>query len=125
MAAYDPATDAFPTVCKLGSGFTDEFLRALPTLLEPHARATRPPRVDSRLTPDRWVEPALVFEVIGAELTLSPIHTAGWDAVRAGAGLAIRFPRFVRVRDDKGPADATTVPELITMYRERLRKAAS
>lgn len=125
MAAYDPDAGAFPTVCKLGSGFTDEFLRALPGLLEPHARTTRPPRVESQLIPDRWVEPALVFEVIGAEITVSPVHTAGWGMVRPGAGLAIRFPRFVRVREDKGPTDATTVRELLTMYRERLTRAAS
>ncbi|MDR7555067.1 MAG: ATP-dependent DNA ligase [Armatimonadota bacterium] len=125
MAAYDAPSGTFPTVCKLGSGFTDEFLRTLPDLLRPHLRPERPARVDSRLVPDRWVEPALVFEVIGAEITLSPIHTAGWGAVRAGAGLAIRFPRFVRVRDDKGPTDATTVAELLAMYRERLKRAAS
>jgi len=125
MAAYDPPSDTFPTVCKLGSGFTDEFLRTLPDLLRPHLRPERPARVDSRLVPDRWVAPALVFEVIGAEITLSPVHTAGWGAVRAGAGLAIRFPRFVRVRDDKGPTDATTMTELLAMYHERLKKTAS
>ncbi len=123
MAAYDPKDEMFRTVCKLGSGFSDEFLADLPAQLRPYLRPERHPRVDSRLTADVWVVPTLVYEVIGAELTLSPVHTAGWGAIREGSGLAIRFPRFTRVRDDKGPSDATTVAELIAMYRRQLKKA--
>jgi DNA ligase-1 len=123
MAAYDPDDDVFRSVCKLGSGFTDEFLAGLPKQLRRYERPQRHPRVDSRLEPDVWLDPALVFEVIGAEITLSPIHTAGWDVFRKGSGLAIRFPRMTRVRDDKAPADATTTKEIVQMYRKRLRKA--
>ena len=123
MAAYDRKADTFRTVCKLGSGFTDEFLAELPKRLRPYERANRQPRVNSRMKPDVWLEPALVFEVIGAEITLSPIHTAGWGAIRDGAGLAIRFPRFTRVREDKGPEEATTVKEIVEMYKRRLKKA--
>ncbi|MCS7172299.1 MAG: ATP-dependent DNA ligase [Armatimonadetes bacterium] len=122
MAAYDPQEDNFPTVCKVGTGFTDEFLAELPKRLAPYVRRERPPRVTSRMVPDVWVEPALVFEIIGAEITLSPVHTAGWSRVREGAGFAIRFPRFVRVREDKAPTDATTVEELVEMYERKLRK---
>ncbi|MDR5708428.1 MAG: ATP-dependent DNA ligase [Armatimonadota bacterium] len=124
MAAYDPEEDAFPTVCKVGTGFTDEFLLELPKRLAPFVRREKPPRVTSRMVPDVWIEPALVFEIVGAEITLSPIHTAGWGRVREGAGLAIRFPRFLRVREDKSPTDATTVEELVEMYQRRLRKIA-
>jgi DNA ligase-1 len=123
MAAYDAEAEIFRTVCKLGSGFTDEFLADLPGRLRPHERPDRDPRVDSKLAPDVWLEPSLVLEVIGAEITLSPVHTAGRDAIREGSGLAIRFPRMTRVREDKGPADATTVTELVEMYRRRLRRA--
>jgi DNA ligase-1 len=123
MAAYDPRADTFRTVCKLGSGFTDELLATLPNRLRRHARPSPHRRVDSRLRADVWFEPALVCEVIGAEITLSPVHSAGWDAVRKGSGLAIRFPRLTRVRDDKSPTDATTVQEIVEMYRRRLRAA--
>ncbi|MDQ7820648.1 MAG: ATP-dependent DNA ligase [Armatimonadota bacterium] len=123
MAAYDPQAEMFRTVCKLGSGFTDEFLAELPGRLRPYQVPDRPRSVDSRLEPDVWIEPALVFEVIGAEITLSPVHTAGWGAVREGSGLAIRFPRFTRERRDKGPTEATTVDELVEMYRRQLKKA--
>jgi DNA ligase-1 len=66
-----------------------------------------------------------VLEVHGAELTLSPVHRAAIGAVRAGAGLALRFPRFTgRFRDDKGPTQATTSAELLKMYRLQVRQAA-
>ncbi|EQD56877.1 hypothetical protein B1A_11361, partial [mine drainage metagenome] len=72
----------------------------------------------------RWFDPALVLEVRGAELTLSPVHRAAQGAVRAGAGLALRFPRFTgRIRDDKGPTEATTSTELLEMYRAQVRQA--
>jgi DNA ligase-1 len=121
MAAYDDQEDIFRTVCKLGTGFSDEELAELPTRLRPYIRATRHPRVDSHLTPDVWCDPALVMEVVGAELTLSPIHTAGWGAIREGSGLAIRFPRLVRYREDKSPSEATTVREIVEMYRRQQR----
>jgi len=123
MAAYDDKDDNFKTVCKLGTGFSDEFLGDLPKMLRRYERSERPVRVDTRIVPDVWLEPALVFEVIGAEVTLSPVHTAGWDVIRKGSGLAIRFPRFTRVREDKSPTDATTVKELVEMYRRRGKKA--
>ena len=117
MAAYDKEADVFRTVCKLGSGFDDATLIALPERLAPHRTAHRHVRVDSKLEADAWFEPAIVLEVLGAEITLSPVHTGGQDRIRKGAGFAIRFPRFTgRWRDDKGPEDATTVAEIQAMY---------
>jgi len=123
MAAYDEKADVFRTTCKLGTGFDDETLRTLPERLKSRRRDRRPPRVDSKLEADVWFDPEAVLEVRGAELTISPVHTAAWDAIRPGAGLAIRFPRFTgRWRDDKGPEDATTVHELLEMYRGQLKQ---
>ncbi len=122
MAAYDAEADVFRTTCKLGTGFDDETLFALKdrfkdvTILHKHAR------VDSALTPDAWFEPRHVLEVKGAEITVSPVHTCARDAIRKGAGLAVRFPRFTgRWRDDKKPEDATTQKELLEMYRGQLK----
>jgi DNA ligase-1 len=118
LAAYDPDTDTFPTVCKCGTGFSDADLAALPARLAPLERPQRPARVDARREADVWFEPGLVLEVLGAELTLSPTHTAGWGQVKADAGLALRFPRFTgRYRDDKSAEDATTVEEILQLYR--------
>ncbi len=64
------------------------------------------------------------MEIRGAEVTLSPVHQCGWGAVREGAGLAIRFPRFTgRWREDKAAEDATTEKEVVDMYREQLKRA--
>jgi DNA ligase-1 len=124
MAAYDKDADVFRTVCKLGSGFDDATLAAFPKRLAPHKRDRKPARVDSKLEPDAWFEPAVVLEVLGAEITLSPVHTAGQDLVRPAAGFAIRFPRFTgKWREDKGPEDATTVQEIREMY-DRQKKVA-
>ncbi len=122
VAAYDPDRDMFRTVCKVGSGFTDADLARLNELLKPYIINSKHPRVDSIMKPDVWITPALVVEIIGAELTLSPIHTCCRDAVRKGAGISIRFPRFIRLRDDKAPEDATTVHELLEMYKRQLKK---
>ena len=66
------------------------------------------------------------LEVTGAELTLSPIHRAALGRIRAGAGLALRFPRFTgRWRDDKGPTEATTADELVRLYRTQVRQASA
>lgn len=117
MAAYDQDEGRFKTVCKLGTGFDDAFLDAMPSMLDGCISESRPQSVDADMTPDVWFEPAVVLEVVAAEITLSPIHTAAWNVVRDGAGLGIRFPRFTgRVRDDKAAEQCTTVSEIIEMY---------
>ncbi len=123
LAAYDPSADVFRTVTKVGAGFSDANLAALPGRLTSFVIPHRHPRVDAKMVADVWFVPALVLEVIGAEVTLSPIHTAGLGRFRPEAGLAIRFPRFTgRWRDDKAPEDATTIDELVEMYRLGTRK---
>jgi len=123
MAAYNPEEDVFESVCKVGSGFTDEDLAKLPEMLSPYISKDKPPRVDSNMQPDVWFKPAVVLEIIGDEITLSPIHTCCWSRVKEGAGLAIRFPRFTgRFRLDKSPEDATTSSEILSMYERQLKK---
>jgi DNA ligase 1 len=125
LGVYDAAADRFQTICKCGTGFSDAELAALPARLAPLVRAERPARVDSRWAADVWFEPGLVVEVLAAELTLSPHHTAGWGILKEDAGLAMRFPRFTgRWRDDKSPTDATTVEEAVSMYRTARRAPA-
>ncbi len=123
VAAYDHEKDVFPTISKLGSGFTDDDLKNLPEMLSPYKLEHRHARVESTLSADVWFTPALVIEVIGDELTLSPIHTCAFNKIRENSGIAIRFPRFTkRWRKDKAPEDAITVREVVEIYNAQLKK---
>jgi DNA ligase-1 len=123
LASYNPDIDVFETVTKCGTGFTDADLAKLPEMLKKHIIAHKHSRVQSLLKADVWFEPALVLEILGAEITLSPIHTCSMDSVRKGSGLAIRFPRFTgKYRDDKSAEDATTSAEILEMYNSQLKK---
>ena len=125
LAAYNPEAELYQTVGKCGTGFSDAELAALPAKLAPLIRAPRPPRIDSHVNADVWFEPSLVVEVLSAELTLSPNHTAGWGELKGDAGLSMRFPRFTgRWRDDKEPQDATTTQQLVELYRTARRAPA-
>jgi DNA ligase-1 len=89
LAAHNPESDTFETVTKCGTGFSDEDLAKLPKLMEKHVVSHKHPRVNSTLEADVWFEPAAVVEILGAEITLSPIHTCAMDSVRKGSGLAM------------------------------------
>jgi DNA ligase-1 len=123
LAAYNPESDTFETVTKCGTGFTDKDLASLPEMLRKHVIPRKHSRVQSMLEADVWFEPKVVLEILGAEITLSPIHTCAMDSIRKGSGLAIRFPRFTgNYRVDKAAEDATTSAEVVEMYRGQLKK---
>ena len=123
LASYNPDTDTFETVTKCGTGFTDEDLAKLPKMLQKHVIARKHPRVSSLLEAEVWFEPAVTLEILGAEVTLSPIHTCAMNVIYKDSGLAIRFPRFTgNYRMDKSSEDATTTGEMIEMYRKQMKK---
>jgi DNA ligase-1 len=123
LAAYNSETDTFETVTKCGTGFTDKDLADLPEMLRKHVIPRKHSRVQSMLEADVWFEPKVVLEILGAEITLSPIHTCAMGSIRKGSGLAIRFPRFTgNYRVDKAAEDATTVQEVVEMYRGQLKQ---
>ncbi len=111
----------FKTVCKVGSGLTDEILEQLPRLLENLVLPKQPKEVEvsSELEPDVWIKPEIVIEVEAAEITLSPIHTAAFGKIHPNVGLALRFPRFKRFRDEKNIEQVTTETQLIELYHEQ------
>ncbi len=112
-AAYNKKDDVFESVCKLGTGFTDEVLRELPKKLGKYKVEKKPTRVNVKkeMEPDVWFEPNIVVEVLGAEVTKSPFHVCA-------LGLAIRFPRFIRFREDREAEQATTSKEVEGIYKK-------
>ena len=125
MGAYNREEDVFESVCKLGTGFDDATLQKLTDELKETAHEGGPhPRVRPGIEMDVWFVPTKVLEVVGAELTLSPIHKAAWGALKDGAGLAVRFPRFTgKFRDDKKPEQATGLDELIQLFKNQGHRA--
>jgi DNA ligase-1 len=123
MAVYNTKDDAFETICKLGSGFTDDDLASLPRILDPYRTTHRNPRVNSLMEADFWFTPSLVIEVAADEITLSPLHTCAREAIRHESGLALRFPRFTgKWRKDKSPEDSTSSQEALEMYKKQLKQ---
>lgn len=123
MSVYNEKEDLFETLCKLGSGFTDQDLVDLPKMMEKYVIKHRHPRVSSLMEPDLWFTPSSVLEVAADEITLSPLHTCGRDKIRTGSGLALRFPRFTgKWRKDKAAEDATSSQETLEMYRKQLKR---
>ncbi|HEV3097420.1 MAG TPA: ATP-dependent DNA ligase [Candidatus Dormibacteraeota bacterium] len=115
---YDADRDRFATITKLGTGLSDAEWRQIHERADKLQVDHRPARVDSILTPDVWLEPEVVVEVMADEITPSPRHTAG--RVGEESGFALRFPRVVSFRGaDKRPEDATTVKEIGELFRQQ------
>ena len=101
--------EKFKSVSKIGTGLTDEQWRELDRRVKTIEVAEKPKEYElhKNLEPDVWVAPSLVVEILADEITRSPIHSAG---------LALRFPRLIRFRDEKSPGQATTKTELEKLY---------
>ncbi len=105
--------DGFVTVTKIGTGVSDALWKELRNRLNDIKVSKQPKEyrdVNTMFVPDVWVAPKIVVEIAGDDLTKSPTH---------GAQYAVRFPRLVRIRDDKSPGQVTTVTEIATMYRQQ------
>lgn len=126
LACYNENSEQYETVCNIGTGFSEALLAELHDTLSPLAIDRPKPFYDHSQgkndQPDVWFEPKYVWEVKTADLTLSPRYRAassefGGDGVHKGVSL--RFPRFIRVRDDKKPEQATSSKQVAEMYRKQ------
>ena len=119
LACYNDEEEEFQSICKIGTGFSDTQLQDLTEQLNQH-------RIDSprnnykfpeSIAPDVWFDTCQVWEVKAADLSISPIHTAAAGLVDDSKGIALRFPRLMRVRDDKSVEDSTNATQIADMYR--------
>ena len=120
LGTYNPDKDTFPSVCKVGTGFTDESLDQLYQILSNKITLKKNSRVVSEMEADVWFEPELVLEIVASEITLSPIHKTGLNLIRKGSGFALRFPKFTgKIRYEKAVEDASTDEEVLTLYKSQ------
>lgn len=125
LACYNPSNENYETVCNIGTGFSEAMLENLHGKLKDIViHNPKPFYSHSSVTkdqPDIWFEPRFVWEVKTADLTLSPRYKAGADALgdASGKGISLRFPRFIKERDDKKADMATASRQVVEMYRKQ------
>jgi len=120
LGTYNPENDTFPSICKVGTGFTDESLDQLYQILSNKVILKKNSRVVSEMEADVWLEPELVLEIVASEITLSPIHKTGLNLVRKNSGFALRFPKFTgKIRYEKAVEDASTHDEVLALYKNQ------
>ncbi|KAK4547334.1 hypothetical protein LTR36_000990 [Oleoguttula mirabilis] len=125
LACYNPSTEVYETVCNIGTGFSEALLAELHETLAPLVIDRPKPFYSHSSTkndqPDVWFEPRFVWEVKTADLTLSPRYRAAASELGGDAaghkGVSLRFPRLIRVREDKKVDEATTSRQVAEMYR--------
>ena len=118
LGTYNPEEDNFPSICKVGTGFTDESLDQLFQILSNKVTIKKNSRIVSEMEADVWFEPELVLEIVASEITLSPIHKTGMGLIRKDTGFALRFPKFTgKIRYEKAIEDASTDEEVLALYK--------
>ncbi|KAF6809434.1 DNA ligase [Colletotrichum sojae] len=134
MAVRNEDSGALEVVCKCMSGFTDAFYKANREFYDDgevsgerrNTRARKPAFVEySGPEPDVWFEPQEVWEMAFADITLSPTYTAAIGLVSEDRGLSMRFPRFLKKREDKNMDEASTNEFLAGLWRKQEAKAPS
>ncbi|WVQ66972.1 uncharacterized protein L199_005164 [Kwoniella botswanensis] len=120
LACYDQDSENFQTICKIGTGFSEEFLSQSYEILKPlEIETVRNDIETGNAKPDVWFEPKIVWEVLTADLSLSPVYAAAHGLVDS-RGISLRFPRFIKIRDDKSADEATSSEQVSEFYQRQV-----
>lgn len=122
LACRDPVSGSLQVVTKCISGFTDKFYQANKDKYSEdgeNTHSSKPSYIEYGGHPDVWFEPQEVWEMAFADITLSPTYTAAIGLISEERGLSMRFPRFLKVREDKSIDDASTSDFLAGLYRKQ------
>lgn len=125
LAARNPETGSLEAVTKCMAGFSDAFYTANKAKYAEGGDnvISKPSYLEYVGEPAAYFEPQEVWEICFADITLSPTYTAAMGLVSEERGLSLRFPRFLRVREDKGIEEASTTDFLAQLYRKQEAKA--
>lgn len=118
LAVRNPETGSLEAVTKCISGFTDKFYQANKEKYSEGSDniISRPSYIEYHGHPDVWFAPQEVWEMAFADITKSPTYLAAMGLVCDGRGLSMRFPRFLKVREDKSIEDASTAEFLADLW---------
>jgi DNA ligase 1 len=100
--------DVLLTIGKAYSGLTDAEIATLTPWFLEH-------RIDGRYGHAFAVEPRIVLEVAFDIIQKSTLHQSGYS---------MRFPRIVRIRDDKPASEIDTLERVDEIYAEMLKREA-
>ncbi|KAM0448723.1 hypothetical protein ACHAO4_008434 [Trichoderma viride] len=132
MAVRNEESGTLEVVCKCISGFTDTFYKANKEFYDNGEESGEPKNTKLQKpsfieyygpSPDVWFEPQEVWEMAFADITLSPVYTAAIGLVSDERGLSLRFPRFLKKREDKSIDEASTNEFLANLWRKQEAKA--
>ncbi|SPO32068.1 probable CDC9 - DNA ligase I [Ustilago trichophora] len=120
LACYDSDSETYQSICKIGTGFTEADLEAhYKTLKELEISGKKGYYDVGEAKPDVYFEAKIVWEVLTADLSLSPVYTAAKGLIEQ-RGISLRFPRFIRIRDDKTAEESTSPEQIEQMYRSQV-----